>query len=148
MDELIGLLPLLVIYLLAAFSGSRKKKKRRGEARPAKRKRTKDAPARSEPVQLSFQSAFAGMADAACENRPMHLHEATPQEMDEADEGEDPCHAGGATAVHEESGAQPQPSELAQEVLRGVIMGEILTRPCERYARAAMRRNRRGYHGQ
>ena len=67
--------------------------------------------------------------------------------MEQAGEGEDPCHAGGAPKRPEPDEAYEPTEEEARraafqsDVLRGVIMSEILTRPGER---AAVRRMKRG----
>ena len=76
----------------------------------------------------------------------LHLHEVTQAQMMSAGEGEDPCHAGGA----ERSVSQRESilgeletaadNEAARELLRGVILSEILERPCERRARRLNRR--------
>ena len=61
-------------------------------------------------------------------------------------EGEDPCHAGGAVRPAAEREPAPdaaehtQDNEAARELLRGVILSEILERPCERRARLQNRR--------
>lgn len=87
---------------------------------------------------------------AACSEKRIHLHEVTQEQMSAAGEGVDPCHVvgeDGAFAMEEESPIYNQQtdtrSELAQDVLRGVIMSEILRRPHER---AADKRSRM-YHG-
>ena len=72
---------------------------------------------------------------------------ADEQAMEQAGEGEDPCHAGAAPKRPEPDEAYEPTEEEARraafqsDVLRGVIMSEILTRPGER---AAVRRMKRG----
>lgn len=76
----------------------------------------------------------------------LHLHAVTQERMRSAGEGEDPCHAGGA--LHPAPEHEPVPdmaepaadSAAARELLRGVILSEILERPCERRARLQNRR--------
>ena len=69
------------------------------------------------------------------------------QAMEQAGEGEDPCHAGAAPKRPEPEEAYEPTEEEARraafqsDVLRGVIMSEILMRPGER---AAVRRMKRG----
>ena len=82
------------------------------------------------------------------EQPPIHLHQVTEQEFEAAQEGDDPCHAGGLTAVRLEhhdgedaSEADLEAMRLDSDILRGVIMREVLMRPAER---AALRRIRRG----
>ena len=72
-----------------------------------------------------------------------------------AAEGEDPCHAGSAPDAPETADMdnmqdmdsayaydpQQDKQALMQDMLRGVIMSEILTRPCDRMA--TKRTNRR-----
>ena len=68
--------------------------------------------------------------------------------MYDAAEGEDPCHRGDARAqedAHPDTAfsydeQEQMNSALAQDVLRGVIMSEILKRPS---SRTAIRRNER-----
>lgn len=76
----------------------------------------------------------------------LHLHAATQEQMNAAGEGEDPCHAGGAPRRASEREPIPDAAETAadcaaaRELLRGVILSEILERPCERRARLQNRR--------
>ena len=88
--------------------------------------------------------------DDPCEQEAeprIHLHHADEQAMEQAGEGEDPCHAGAAPKRPEPDEAYEPTEEEARraafqsDVLRGVIMSEILTRPGER---AAVRRMKRG----
>ena len=77
----------------------------------------------------------------------IHLHHADEQAMEQAGEGEDPCHAGAAPKrpepdeVYEPTEEEARRAAFQSDVLRGVIMSEILTRPGER---AAVRRMKRG----
>ena len=72
----------------------------------------------------------------------VHFHPVEETEMAHAAEGEDPCHpVSGLRAQAPEEEAEDADERLQamrRELLRGVIMREILTRPCER--RAARRR--------
>ena len=88
--------------------------------------------------------------DDPCEQEAeprIHLHHADEQAMEQVGEGEDPCHAGAAPKRPEPDEAYEPTEEEARraafqsDVLRGVIMSEILTRPGER---AAVRRMKRG----
>ena len=81
------------------------------------------------------------MQRPACDTQRIHLHEATQEQMNLAAEGEDPCHAAGVDPLQTEddsameTSAQGEVNPIAQDMLRGVIMSEILTRPCERMPR-------------
>lgn len=139
MDDFIGIIVLAVIYMVAAASfkkGKQKKKRARRES--------------ATPREPQFDEAFEGartaleeaLSHADCERKPLHLHEVTQRQFDAAGEGDDPCHAGHAPAQEpillEETQEEPHP--LADDVLRGVIMSEILQRPCDRMARRDYRR--------
>lgn len=150
MDDFIGIIVLAVIYMVAAASF---RKGRQGQKK--KRAKREAAELREHQFDEAFQSAQAvftaassrkeplsHMADADCERKPLHLHEVTQQQFAAAGEGEDPCHAGHApereqSILLEET---PEPHPLADDVLRGVIMSEILQRPCDRMARRDYRR--------
>ena len=88
--------------------------------------------------------------DDPCEQEAeprIHLHHADEQAMEQAGEGEDPCHAGAAPErppmddeTRKEDG---QRAAFESDVLRGVVMSEVLTRPSERAALRRMKRGRR-----
>ena len=105
MEDFIGIIVLVVIWLVAA-SGRKGKKAEKPRAQ-----RQKEQKAR----MTSFEQAFARRVQAEqkgapaqqpvspapvrepdCERRPIHLHEATQHQMAQAAEGEDPCHSGSA----------------------------------------------------
>lgn len=132
------ILPILLILYVIAVSGGRKKKaskQNRQRQRPARadsRTRTREerTRARTEQTAQGFSAAFEREQRAP------------------VPEGEDPCHPEPQREpvqtdrqAHEPE-QETAPDALAQDLLRGVIMSEILTRPCERRAR-----NRQGYHG-
>lgn len=114
-------------------------------------------PVKPEPVHVKgtqMQADAAGKRGAGefChQTASLHLHEVTQAQMQAAGEGEDPCHAGGEEMFSPEpdegqEGAylferQAGTQDLSQDVLRGIIMSEILDRPCQR---RVMRRNGRG----
>lgn len=132
MEDFPILLIMLIVYLIAAASGGKKKQKkqRRGPMRPAAQTETRDTHARTRAGQTAqgFSTAFERMQSVP------------------VPEGEDVCHPRREQDSAQDAGQEPlQEMEAyapAQDVLRGVIMSEILTRPSERRAR-----NRRGYHG-
>lgn len=132
------ILPILLILYVIAVAGGRKKKtskqnrQRQRPARAASRTQTREerARTRTELTAQGFSTAFAREKSAP------------------VPEGEDPCHPAPkreqvqADGPMHEPEQETEPDALAQDVLRGIVMSEILTRPCERRAR-----NRQGYHG-
>ena len=155
MDDFLGFV-VLVIYLIAAFSGKKKKAKKKQKKQRDAFERAFDSGMLEELRQMKAEPSQAATVfpegampmeperTAACETRPIHLHVVTQQELHDAQEGEDPCHAGGAEELPDEvetfSLEEEADDELRKEVLRGVIMSEILTRPRDRMA---LRGNRR-----
>lgn len=158
------LLLFLIISLIAASSGSKKKGKQKGKQKKKPLLRAEEGRRRG-PMRtqaqgsiLQTQQVHQGFSEAfdrhdsqggACENQPIHLHEVAQAQMAKAAEGEDPCHVGGRDqhAEPDEGFAVWQDeaqTALAQDVLRGVVMSEILTRPHERAALGAAKRR---YHG-
>lgn len=117
---------LLIVYLVAFSAG--KKKKREPDRAPKKRAARR---AGDEAVRMQAEEPEAKRtADRVCD---------MPQKT--IPEGEDRCHPEPMQPrVQAPEPLQEAPDTLAQDVLRGVVMSEILTRPCERRAR-------RGYHG-
>ena len=148
MGSKIGYL-VLIIYLLVVFSGRKKmggKRKRQREARRAQRSTDfggaftgQATPASASAVQKNPDRRADDRGEGDCERSRIHLHEVSQQQMDGAGEGEDPCHRGSAAVAdtpddfsYDEE--EKERSAFAQDVLRGVIMSEILTRPCKRTA--------------
>lgn len=117
---------LLIVYL-AAFSAGKKKK--RGPDRAPKKRAARRAG--DEAMRMQAE-------EPAAEYAP---DRARGMERETIPEGEDRCHPRPMQPrVQAAEPLQEAPDTLAQDVLRGVVMSEILTRPCERRAR-------RGYHG-
>ena len=52
--------------------------------------------------------------------------------LENAPEGEDPCHADMLQNVHEEPSEPAAPEPHAKEWLQAIAMSEVLKRPCER----------------
>lgn len=144
MDDFLSILVLFVIYLFAAVSGNRKKKKAKQNAVPGNRRVFPDGAHGSADTPTPDAQARTQQHQQTCRTESLHLHDVTQSDMLEAAEGEDPCHAGGYDGYDairpEADGEQQMRRALAEDVLRGVIMSEILTRPG---ARAAARRNGR-----
>lgn len=151
MEDFIGII-VLVLIVLASASGKKKKK----TGKPARQRKQA-----AKPREASFDQAFAkkqaeelkkqaerqapgkAMREADCDRRPLHLHEVTQRQMAQAGEGEDPCHAGYHMPQEPLTVDEPEAAQLdfhAQELVRGVIMSEILKRPCERMAERHDRR--------
>ena len=161
----------MLLYLLAAalfvmvevVAVGKKRKKRAGNRQAAKPHEPKRAaPPETTDVQAEetarerarvFEQAdeadgFDDPCDSEAEPR-IHLHHADEQAMEQAGEGEDPCHAGAAPMqpqtedAYEPTEEDTRRAAFQSDVLRGVIMSEVLTRPSERAALRRMKRGRR-----
>ena len=150
MEDFIGI---IVVVLIALVSASGKKKKAEKLARQRKqaekpREAKLDqafAPKQAETLkrQAERQAPKKAVREADCDKRPLHLHEVSQPQMAQAGEGEDPCHAGSHPLEELSSVYEPQTAQIdlrGQELVRGVIMSEILRRPCERMAERHDRR--------
>ena len=150
MEDFIGI---IVVVLIALVSASGKKKKAEKLARQRKqaekpREAKLDqafAPKQAETLkrQAERQAPEKAVREADCDKRPLHLHEVSQPQMAQAGEGEDPCHAGSHPLEELSSVYEPQTAQIdlrGQELVRGVIMSEILKRPCERMAERHDRR--------
>lgn len=161
MDDFLSLLLFFLIYLIVGFSKKKKRKpssaqKRSGPMRTRARGEQRDRRAAAQDAQTmdGFSAAFADRNksdEAPCSERRIHLHDVSQVQMQVAAEGDDPCHFGGEQVSADLAGADGTPEgtheaqeALRQDVLRGVVMSEILMRPHER---RAMQRSRREYHG-
>ena len=153
MDDFLSILVVVIFYLVVTMNGNKKRKKKNAGKKAPRTRRTafEQAFTAQESREAAEQASLAGRKpndayhEAECAASRIHLHETTQQQMHEAGEGEDPCHAGTAPDMHEETEFSydedtEQQNALAGDVLRGVIMSEILIRPCERNA---IRRNGR-----
>ena len=155
--EIFGFLIFVVIYLVVTISEKTKKRKEKAEKKtkqtvlPAQAFESDEEEADDLPEEEQPTAASDDPGDDPCnkeEQPPIHLHQVTEQEFEAAQEGEDPCHAGGAVTTRlehhdEEHMPEADAENMRQdsEILRGVIMSEVLMRPAER---AALRRIRRG----
>ena len=100
------------------------------------------------PGALAADAEDAAFPEEDCEAHApgLHLHAVTQERLRTAGEGEDPCHAGGAVRPAAQREPVPddaehaQDNEAARELLRGVILSEILERPCARRERLQHRR--------
>lgn len=109
----------------------------------------------SKPEQMALEFAQEGEdpchSDMLGEERPaMRAVNVSQATLAQAAEGEDPCHIGGTKDMDEPNSAYTSEvsplfdtddrEALAQDILRGVIMSEILARPCERSVIAQRKR--------
>ena len=158
MGEMLRYLLVAAFFVIVEVIAVGKKKKKRPAAKlhepkraapPETTQKQADETAR-ERARVFEQADAADEFDDPCEQEAeprIHLHHADEQAMEQAGEGEDPCHAGAAPKRLEPDEAYEPTEEEARraafqsDVLRGVIMSEILTRPGER---AAVRRMKRG----
>lgn len=157
-EMLLYLLVAALLVMVQVAAGGKKKKKgslnrspmKKTEARQGAPTEQPEAKTAEESARVferhEAQSGFDDPCDS--EDAPrIHLHQADQQTMEQAGEGEDPCHAGAAPErppmddeTREEDG---QRAAFESDVLRGVVMSEVLTRPSERAALRRMKRGRR-----
>ena len=143
---------MVAIYLVVAFAEGKKKSAKKQARRRAEKTAFDMLRSASGKIHAQERKDARKGGNTAqthmCESASIHLHDVPQSVMEHAGEGEDPCHAGGVPVSDEtEIGREEigfdsdfQQSEAMQDILRGVIMSEILTRPCER---RAVQRNRR-----
>lgn len=156
MGEMLRYLLVAAFFVIVEVIAVGKKKKKRpaDKLHEPKRAAPPEMPPESGGMRRPRERARvfeqADEFDDPCEQEAeprIHLHHADEQAMEQAGEGEDPCHAGAAPKRPEPDEAYEPTEEEARraafqsDVLRGVIMGEILMRPGER---AAVRRMKRG----
>ena len=147
------LIVFFILYLVAGSSGKKKKTRCRPDEAQRSPMRTRAqgeqldmrVMQRDQQTMEGFGETFVQRHDAQrCEGDRIHLHEVS--DMLSAAEGEDPCHGGDSAARPDlfdiSLEADEAQRQLREDVLRGVIMSEILTRPHERRLR-----QRKEYHG-
>ena len=154
MGEMLRYLLVAAFFVIVEVIAVGKKKKRpaaklhepKRAAPPEATQKQADETARERARVFEQADEFDDPCEQEAEPR-IHLHHADEQAMEQAGEGEDPCHVGAAPKRPEPDEAYELMEEDARraafqsDVLRGVIMSEILTRPGER---AAVRRMKRG----
>ncbi len=164
MDDLLSLVVLVVFYIIAANSRKKRAEKkakrgsRHGKSVQSKRSERRMMEESWEEIRRNFSMALdtqnqakpekdaeasAPITEQACPTQRLHLHEATQQQMQEAREGEDPCHAGDARGTEDDeltADVDAEQEELARSMLYGIIMSEVLTRPSERVQTRMKRR--------
>lgn len=159
MGEMLLYLLVAALFVMVQVAAGGKKKKKKGslnrppvkktEARQAATERPEAKTAEESARVFERHEAQSGFDDPCdSEDAPrIHLHQADQQTMEQAGEGEDPCHAGAAPERppmdDETRGEDVQRAAFASDVLRGVVMSEVLTRPSERAALRRMKRGRR-----
>lgn len=155
MGEMLRYLLVAAFFVIVEVIAVGKKKKKRPAAKlhepkhaapPETPQKQADGTARERARVFEQVDKFDDPCEQEAEPR-IHLHRPDEQTMEQAGEGEDPCHAGAAPKrltqeeEDESAGKDEQRAAFQSDVLRGVIMSEILTRPGER---AAVRRMKRG----
>lgn len=157
-EMLLYLLVAALFVMVQVAAGGKKKKKgslnrspmKKTEARQGAPTEQPEAKTAEESARVferhEAQSGFDDPCDS--EDAPrIHLHQADQQTMEQAGEGEDPCHAGAAPErppMDDETREENvQRAAFESDVLRGVVMSEVLTRPSERAALRRMKRGRR-----
>ena len=153
MEDFPLLILFFIIYLIAGSAGRKKRKgaaARSGPMRARSQGEQRDSRANLKDVQTreGFQTAFTekpAEAEQNCDLRRIHLHSVTNEELLDASEGEDPCHAGGV--FDEPAQKEDDLSDVQQvpDIVNGVIMSEILMRPHERRALQRSRQRTNGY---
>lgn len=160
MGEMLQYLLVAALFVMVQVAAGGKKKKKKGSPNrpPVKKTETRQAAPTDRPEAKTAeesarvferheaQSGFDDPCDS--EDAPrIHLHQANQQTMEQAGEGEDPCHAGAAPErppMDDEAKETDAPrAAFESDVLRGVVMSEVLTRPSERAALRRMKRGRR-----
>ena len=160
MEDFPLLLLFFIFYLIAGSSKKKKKKqssaKRQSPMRSRAQGEQRDIRAliRDAQTKRGFEAAFAGQQaeQQPCEEQRIHLHDVTLTQLDQAGEGDDPCHFGGeimkesiCESEMESSEADSSREAFRRDVLRGVIMSEVLIRPHERKALQRSRQRTNGY---
>lgn len=135
----LDILPLLFIMLLSVLSigiGAMKKKQQAAQAQrgvpPQPDVPGSDASPRK-PVPAKGEDPFRAAILQRLPNPPQHTFSGTESDFAPFTEGEDPCHADMLIGPQQADVPEPaEPSEGAQELLRGVILSEVLRRrpPC------------------
>ena len=154
MGEMLRYLLVAAFFVIVEVIAVGKKKKRpaaklhepKRAAPPEMPQKQADETARERARVFEQADEFDDPCEQEAEPR-IHLHHADEQAMEQAGEGEDPCHAGAAPERppmdDETRETDVQRAAFESDVLRGVVMSEVLTRPSERAALRRMRRGRR-----
>ena len=179
MEDLLGLVAIVLYFILSA-SSSKKKKAERARANVSREHTRRsiqfeqaferEALSPSERLTRQKEAVYEGgtratgrrletfgEGDDPCheemlghDRAALRAKTVSQQQMAAAGEGEDPCHVGGdaveaafddaLTMENSPIFDTEDPDAFARDVLRGVIMSEILTRPQDRRRGAGMKR--------
>lgn len=155
MGEMLRYLLVAAFFVIVEVIAVGKKKKKRPAAKlhepkraapPETTQKQADETARERARVFEQADEFDDPCEQEAEPR-IHLHHADEQAMEQAGEGEDPCHVGAAPETppmdDETRKEDGQRAAFESDVLRGVVMSEVLTRPSERAALRRMKRGRR-----
>lgn len=131
----LDILPLLFIILLSVLSigvGAVKKKQQTAQAQRGAPPQS-DVPGSNasprKPVPAEGEDPCHAAILQRLPNPPQHTFSREESDFAPFTEGEDPCHADMLTGPRQADMSEPaEPSEGAQELLRGVILSEVLRR--------------------
>lgn len=131
----LDILPLLFIMLLSVLSigvGAMKKKQQATQAQRGVPPQP-DIPGSNasprKPVPAEGEDPCHAAILQRLPNPPQHTFSGAESDFAPFTEGEDPCHADMLTGPRQADMPEPaEPSEGAQELLRGVILSEVLRR--------------------
>ena len=145
MSDFLSILFVVGFYILVIVNGNQKKKTPNAKRRALHTRKAVFEQNLEDVLKESAQTPLIEEANIqenkeTCDRSRMHLHQVTQQQFRESAEGEDPCHRGNAVAaesIHDEEmfsydEQEIQQSGMVQDILRGVVMSEILMRPSER----------------
>ena len=131
----LDILPLLFIMQLSVLSigiGAMKKKQQAAQAQrgaPPQPDGSGSNASPRKPVPAKGEDPFRAAILQRLPNPPQHTFSGTENDFAPFTEGEDPCHADMLTGPQQADMPEPaEPSEGAQELLRGVILSEVLRR--------------------
>lgn len=158
MDEdvlgmLISLVWIIPFVVIIAVAEKEKRKKQQQKQRQPLQSTARSAaqPKQTPPKQTQRAMAQAGEGEDPCHEEQLRperpgMKLVTPQTLEGAGEGEDPCHVVERPDTQTDSAydvparAEVDAHRLAEQVLSGVIMSEVLKRPAERRLQQRMRR--------
>lgn len=131
----LDILPLLFIMLLSVLSigiGAMKKKQQAAQAQRGAPPQP-DVPGSNasprKPVPAEGEDSCHAAILQRLPNPPQHTFSGAESDFAPFTEGEDPCHADMLTGPRQADMPEPaEPSEGAQELMRGVILSEVLRR--------------------
>lgn len=152
MDELLGFIPALIIFLVVALTSGKKNTNAKKQAPPkqtAKSGKKPDARSIGKVIAAERKKEAKKLvnADSAPQGvdpchedmlgpreEQMEFRPSSETELAEAGEGEDPCHVGYAAETHVEEDSHEDSGRVFTPGAVGdaIVMAEILKRPAER----------------